>query len=79
MKDNENVVEHDRDRGEEPSLSWDVCSSDDIWVREQNDGFTNHDHQNAEYYTTTGASNFVYVQVRNRGYINSSNSQLKLY
>ncbi len=79
MKDNEFVVEYDRDRGQEPSFHWDVWASDDIWVRRQNDGFTNHVHENPEHYTT-GPTNYVYVQVRNRGCIPSSGTnKLKLY
>jgi hypothetical protein len=83
MKDNENVVEYYRDRGEEPNIDNGPMSlSQDMWVRQQQDGFTNNAHENAEFYTTPGLSNYVYVRVRNRGCVNSTvsaNSTLKLY
>jgi hypothetical protein len=49
--------------------------SPDIWVRNANDGGTTH--QNPEY----GQTNYVYVKVRNRGYIASTGTgdNLKLY
>lgn len=39
--------------------------SEDIWVRNQNDGFTTQIHQNPEYSTTV--PNYVYVKIQNRG------------
>jgi hypothetical protein len=45
--------------------------SEDIWVRNQQDGFTNlHQHQNPEYRDSIlypYSPNYVYVMVRNRG------------
>lgn len=41
------------------------CFTDDIWIRNQNDGFVNQVHQNAEY--TNGQPVYVYVKVRNKG------------
>ena len=82
MKDNEYVVQHFRDRGEEPSFHpygvfWE---SNDIWVRTQQDGLANHAHQNPEYYSVSSNFNYVYVQVRNRGCVPTSGSnQLKVY
>ncbi len=80
MKDNEFVVEFDRDRGQEPSFHPDVWASNDIWVRQRQDGFTHHTHENAEFFTTPDSTNYVYVQVRNRGCIPSTGTDtLKLY
>jgi hypothetical protein len=51
------------DTGEEPNTtSTHMWQSNDIWVRNQNDGFTNHTHQNPEY----GQTNYLYVMIRNR-------------
>lgn len=52
--------------------------SDDIWVRRQNDGFTNQEHENP-LYRPAGPSNFVYVRVRNRGCTNPATGTVKLY
>ncbi len=82
MKDNEYVVQYFRDRGEEPSFdpSGVLWNSNDIWVRQQNDGFSNHEHENPEYYADPNNYNYVYVQVRNRGCVPSAgNEQLKVY
>ncbi len=82
MKDNEYVVQHFRDRGEEPSFDPDgiLWESNDIWVRTQQDGLANHVHQNPEYYSVSSNFNYVYVQVRNRGCVPTSGSnQLKVY
>jgi hypothetical protein len=38
--------------------------SEDIWVRNTNDGITTQSHQNAEY--KTSGPNYVYVRIRNR-------------
>lgn len=81
MKDNSKVIESIRDRGEEPNTDpARYQSSDDIWVRKQNDGLSNHTHQNAEYNGNSNTSNYIYVQVRNRGCeISSGNDVLKVY
>ncbi|MEM9921603.1 MAG: tyrosinase family protein [Bacteroidota bacterium] len=39
--------------------------SDDIWVRNTNDGFQNQTHENPEY--VSGGSVYVYIKVRNNG------------
>ena len=53
------------DFGAEPDTSAQpMYISDDIWVRNANDGIANQDHQNPEYGSGT---TFVYVRVRNRG------------
>jgi subtilisin family serine protease len=52
--------------------------SDDIWVRNQNDGFTNRIHQNPEF--TINEPIYVYVRIRNKGCEPSSGTNLlKLY
>ncbi|TKK70190.1 hypothetical protein FC093_05420 [Ilyomonas limi] len=64
------------DSGIEPNPSTDAYyATPDIWVRNSNDGGTVH--QNPE----AGQTNYVYVRVRNRGYLSSpaSGSKLKLY
>jgi len=40
--------------------------SEDMWVRKQQDGLTNQEHQNAEYRVPGGPPNYVYVRVRNK-------------
>lgn len=73
MKDNNMVVPAERDRGEEPDIDMGpMWTSEDIWVRNQNDGLTNHTHQNPEYMAMPGNYNYVYVRVRNRGCIPTS-------
>lgn len=65
------------DTGEEPNtVSANMWSSTDIWVRHLPDGQTGH--QNPEYHPTN--PNYVYVRVRNRGCTTSSgNDELHLY
>lgn len=65
------------DTGEEPNtVSANMWSSTDIWVRHLPDGQTGH--QNPEYYPPN--PNYVYVRVRNRGCTTSSgNDELHLY
>ncbi len=69
LKDNAELMLHTRDVGEEPNIG-EIWESEDIWVRLQQDGFTNGTNQVTEY---TGSSNsvYVYVRVRNRGCIPS--------
>ncbi|MEY4937120.1 MAG: hypothetical protein RIS64_3479 [Bacteroidota bacterium] len=65
MKDDANDV------GNEPNLqTTQFWISDDIWVRNQADGFANQEHQNPEY--TANRPVYVYVKVRNRGGLPSS-------
>ncbi len=79
MKDTHKVVFDERDRGEEPNPdTGPMWKSEDIWVRNQNDGLTNHTHQNPEYQMATPV--FVYVRVRNRGFQSSlGTEQVSLY
>jgi serine protease len=67
------------DFGVEPNPdSGPMWISQDIWVRNQNDGLTNQTHQNPEF--TLGQPVYVYVRVRNKGCASSSGSEkLKLY
>ncbi|MBL7727992.1 MAG: tyrosinase family protein, partial [Dinghuibacter sp.] len=76
-----NLVTHNGiDIGMEPNeapADYPMWKSDDIWVRNTNDGIQNQQHQNPVY---TGSPVYVYVRVRNRGCAASSgNEQLKLY
>ena len=53
-------------------------TSEDIWVRNQNDGI--EEHQNPEYYTQSGSYNYVYIRVRNKGcQASQGNEKVKLY
>jgi subtilisin family serine protease len=68
------------DEGVEPNENTeDLWTSEDIWVRNQNDGTSDYTHQNPIYvdeYTPV----YVYVRVRNRGISTSlGTEQLKLY
>lgn len=79
MKDNDYVMQSERDRGEEPTIDdGPMWVSKDIWVRQTNDGLTNHTHQNPEY--STQDPNYVYVQIRNRGCVaNTAGETLEVY
>lgn len=52
------------DFGSEPSNAELLWLSDDIWVRNQQDGFTNQLHENPEYSASSPV--YVYVRVRNK-------------
>src|SRR5262249_16313015 len=66
-------------KGAEPNtLSPTMWESDDIWVRRQNDGLVNQEHQNPVY-RKSGPPNYVYVRVRNRGCTASKSANVKLY
>ncbi|MCE2504228.1 MAG: tyrosinase family protein [Chlorobi bacterium] len=68
MKDTPKVMRSERDRGEEPNIDTGfMWHSEDIWVRRQDDGLTNHEHQDPEYSSDSNTFNYVYVRVRNRG------------
>jgi hypothetical protein len=68
------------DIGVEPNPTTDVMwVSPDIWVRNQDDGVTNQQHQNPEYRAPGGLSSYVYVRVRNRACTGSGNATLKAY
>jgi hypothetical protein len=67
------------DTGAEPDPSLDpMWLSDDIWVRNSNDGLTVQDHQDP-IYRPGGPPNYVYVRVRNRGCQAGGNGTVKLY
>lgn len=66
----------DADEGIEPNNQSSIFYlSDDIWVRNTNDGVTNQEHKNPN----GGATNYVYVRVRNKGCMASAPSNVKLY
>lgn len=69
------------DWGGEPSANTGpMWVSDDIWVRNQNDGFVNQVHENPEYNINPALFNYVYVRVRNKSCVPSlGTEQLKLY
>src|SRR5699024_7179755 len=60
------VKNSEEDIGLEPDVNSEhyLWESPDIWVRNQNDGLTNQEHQNPVYSTTS--PNYVYVKVTNR-------------
>jgi len=64
------------DVGDEPNIiSNTMWISDDIWIRNSNDGLLHQEHQNPD----GDADVNVYVRVRNRGCATSSTATLKLY
>ncbi|QAA82525.1 hypothetical protein EI546_12700 [Aequorivita sp. H23M31] len=73
------VRDMDTDIGQEPNIHTEIFwDSQDIWVRKQNDGILNQQHQNPVY--KTSGKNYVYVRVSNKGCSTSSgNDQLKVY
>lgn len=77
MKDTYNEVRAGRDIGMEPNIdNGPMWESEDIWIRTSNDGIANRGNQNPVY----GQNNYVYVQVRNRGCVQSSgNNTLTLH
>jgi hypothetical protein len=56
-----------------------MWQSNDIWVRKQNDGFVNQDHQNPEFREPGFGSNYVYVRVRNRSCSIAGSGNVKLF
>ena len=65
------------DDGAEPNPSGQpMWVSDDIWVRNDNNGIANQDHQNPEHGSGTTS---VYVRVRNRGCSGTSSGTVRLY
>jgi hypothetical protein len=67
------------DIGNEPNNDSTVhYLSDDIWVRNQNDGTADLEHQNP-IYRPAGPDNYVYVRVRNRGCTDPASGTVKLY
>ncbi|MDX6706105.1 MAG: hypothetical protein QOI48_1951 [Solirubrobacteraceae bacterium] len=64
------------DMGQEPDTSTHpMYISDDIWVRQSNDGLANQDHQNPIH----GQPSWVYVRVRNRSCGATQSGTVKLY
>lgn len=56
------------DLGFEPNtVSASMWSSEDIWVRNQQDGIQIQVHENPEYYANPNNHNHVYVRIRHRG------------
>ncbi len=75
IKDNSYIMLNYRDRGEEPNIDQGSMSkSNDIWVRNQQDGFTNATNEDPEYISPTTPV-YVYVRVRNRGCISSTGNE----
>lgn len=69
------------DPGAEPNVtSSPMYRSEDIWVRNQNDGLTNHEHQDPQYRDPSlGQPNYVYVRVRNTHCSTAGSGMVKLY
>jgi hypothetical protein len=64
------------DVGDEPnSVSDCFWISEDIWIRNTNDGTTNQEHQNPLY----GQQNYVYIRIRNRSCSQAGNGNVKMY
>ncbi len=62
------------DAGEEPNtVSRNVWTSPDVWVRNQDDGV--YQYQNAKF----GQDNYVYARVRNRGMLTAQNTVVEVY
>jgi len=78
MKNSKKTYSHLRDIGVESNLDPETWNSPDIWVRNDNAGFTTDQMQNPVYSSTVPVS--VYVRVRNKGCSNSLGTEnLKLY
>ncbi|MFK7770981.1 MAG: tyrosinase family protein [Saprospiraceae bacterium] len=80
LKDNTEIMLETRDRGEEPNIDQgSMSNTEDVWVRNQQDGFTNNTHETPQYTGPTSPV-YVYVRVRNRGCISSTgNEELSLH
>ncbi len=64
------------DEGVEPNIiSAYMYKSDDIWIRNANDGLVNQEHQNP----IGNATNYVYVRIRNKGCGIADSADVKLY
>lgn len=75
------IMDTPEDIGNEPNNeSPGFYFSEDIWIRNSApDGASNQEHQNPIYRPTGGASNYVYVRIRNRGCAPASSVNIKLY
>jgi hypothetical protein len=68
------VADPHPDNGEEPNtVSSNIWSSPDVWVRNENDGGTSY--QNVKH----GQDNYVYVRAKNRGSSTASNTKVEVY
>jgi hypothetical protein len=69
------------DTGAEPNVGATyLYVSDDIWVRRQDDGFINQDHQDPQYHDpSSDLHNYVYVRVRNRSCSLDGSGTVNLY
>ena len=69
-----------RDTAVEPDpLTDPMWQSEDIWVRNQNDGRATQDHQNPIHRPAGGQPNYVYVRVRNAACGTPASGTVKLY
>ncbi|MFD5583411.1 zinc metalloprotease [Streptomyces sp. NPDC127063] len=69
-----------RDTAVEPDpLAEPMWQSEDIWVRNKNDGRTVQDHQNPVHRPAGSQPNYVYVRVRNAACGASASGTVKLY
>lgn len=67
------------DLGDEPDMvAAPMWISEDIWVRNLQDGIAVQDHQNPVH-RPAGPPNYVYVRVRNRSCGGNANGRVKLY
>lgn len=74
MKDRDWIIQEDRDRGEEPNIDeGPMWLSNDIWIRNEADGFTTDVHEDPIARTDTAV--YVYVRIRNRGFQSSLGSE----
>lgn len=73
------IQDTEDDIGQEPNIHAEVFwNSQDIWVRNQDDGLVNQEHQNPIYDPIN--PNYLYIRVRNKGCSTSSGTDaLKLY
>ncbi|MCP4217381.1 MAG: zinc metalloprotease [bacterium] len=70
------IQDYPDDIGDEPNtISEKMYRSQDIWIRNSNDGLINQEHENPVY----GSTNYVYVRVKNRGCDSSDSGTVKLY
>jgi len=67
------------DNGQEPNIHTNIFwNSEQIWVRNQNDGIIVQEHENPEY--NPEQSNYAYVKINNKSCnASSGNDKLKLY
>ncbi len=74
------IKDRNDDFGASGGYDWQATRDDspDIWVRNQNDGLTNHDHEDPLY--DANAPVYVYVRVRNKScFASIAEENLRLY